>query len=722
MRSRTRCRSELLPWIQSSNWTRRGNLTPQLSFQNLRPLIFYLLLRTVFRPCHHRLRRRIPLFFMIQSSGLLLWSPISPILIPMNTGTCEEAFDGRLSIGTGRESFSNETGKESYDVSCVIKEKMTQALRCFKDSLDQHVLVQVWAPVTCGNRQMLTTSEQPFVLDPRCISLLQYRTVSLNYLFSVDDHDEGDLGLPGRVYCQKSPEWTPDVQYYSRKEYPRLTHALNYNVKGSLALPVFEPHYKKCVAVVELIMTSPKINYAFEVDRVCKALEGVNLKSSGISDHQSMRTFTDGYQAAMSEVLELLTMACETHKLPLGQTWVPLHDPGAILLGEDGPHPEQKSLSTTDTAFYVVEPRMWGFRDACLEHRLQRGQGVPGMAYSLKRPCLSSNITRCGKNYYPLVHYARMFGLVGCFSLCLRSNYTGKDDYIVEFFLPENCSSELEQLTVVESVLTMVRRSSRSLNSVSDAILRLEEYSECSSGQNSTEEGQTSAPPPRTEEKKRGKPEKEISLDVLRNYFSGSLKEAANSLGVCPTTMKRICRRHGISRWPSRKIKKVNRSISKLKRVIESVNGVDSALCPPWRGVDLETGNIDRRNSGGGSSGSSAAANLGHHMKDSASSKDKRSSGFLHKVKANYRGDLVRFSIGPGAGLFSVKSDVAKRLKLDVGGFDLKYLDEDDEWVLLACDADLDECLEFSGGQIIRLSVVDFSGSHTRDIPKSSED
>lgn len=155
----------------------------------------------------------------------------------------------------------------------MIKERMTQALRYFKDLTEQRVLAQVWAPVKHGGRYVLTTSGQPFILDPSSIALHQYRMVSLMYSFSVDEETDGTHGLPGRVFCRKLPEWTPNVQYYSDKEYPRLNHAQNYNVQGTLALPVFEPSRHSCVGVIELIMNSQKVNYAPEVDKVCKALE-----------------------------------------------------------------------------------------------------------------------------------------------------------------------------------------------------------------------------------------------------------------------------------------------------------------------------------------------------------------------------------------------------------------------------------------------------------------
>ena len=42
----------------------------------------------------------------------------------------------------------------------------------------------------------------------------------------------------------------------------------------------------------------------------------------------------------------------------------------------------------------------------------------------------------------------------------------------------------------------------------------------------------------------------------LQSQFGLGLKEAAANLGMCATTLKRACRRHGIKRWPRRQIAK----------------------------------------------------------------------------------------------------------------------------------------------------------------------
>lgn len=765
---------------------------------------------------------------------------------------------------------------------------------------------------------MLTTSGQPFVLDHQSIGLLQYRAVSMMYMFSVDGENVGELGLPGRVYKQKVPEWTPNVQYYSSSEYPRLSHAISYNVHGTVALPVFDPSAQSCIAVVELIMTSKKINYACEVDKVCKALEAVNLKSTEILDHPNVQICNEGRQAALVEILEILTVVCEEHKLPLAQTWVPckyrsvLAHGGGLkksCLSFDGSCMGEVCMSASDVAFHVIDAHMWGFRDACVEHHLQRGQGVSGKAFITHKPCFSKDIRKFCKLEYPLVHYARMFGLAGCFAICLQSSYTGHDDYILEFFLPPDCIDEDDQNALLESILTLMKRSLRSLKVVGDTglsgislhlnnVLTIENEEFKTDGQfdnsdgsfrespdgdthggapkfdngnkkgSNLPEGQllaaeysqdngTSAGRPngsgasdssllhkanKPPERRRGKAEKTISLEVLQQYFSGSLKNAAKSLGVCPTTMKRICRQHGISRWPSRKINKVNRSLSKLKQVIESVQGSDAAfnltsitgplpipvgpssdslnvekvtqskvaelsnlavdgdrdsslqkslendghfgmLMPQQGFIDHNNdaqlgadkvshsrsssgeGSINSRTSEGSCQGSPVnqtfvckpiASTFAEPqltpddfnkeppqepqlplsrmlIEDSGSSKDLKNlftsasnqpflappsnlASMKHSgtvtIKASFKEDIVRFRFPCSGSVTVLKDEVAKRLRMDVGTFDIKYLDDDHEWVKLACNADLEECMEISrlsGNHVIRLLVSDIA-------------
>ncbi|XP_014513884.1 protein NLP6 [Vigna radiata var. radiata] len=866
---------------------------------------------------------------------------------------------------------------------CVIKERMTQALRYFKELTELNVLAQVWAPVRNGNRYVLTTSGQPFVLDPHSNGLHQYRTVSLMYTFAVDGENDGSLGLPGRVFQQKLPEWTPNVLYYSSKEYPRRDHAQHYNVRGSLALPVFEPALQSCIGVLELIMTSQKINYAPEVDKICKALETVNLRSSEILDHPYTQICNEGRQNALSEILEILTVVCETHNLPLAQTWIPCKHRSVLAQGGgvkkicssfDGSCMGKVCMSTTDVAFYIIDAHLWGFREACVEHHLQQSQGVAGRAFLSHSMCFCSNITQFCKTDYPLVHYALMFGLTSCFAICLRSSHTGTDDYVLEFFLPPRITDFHEQKTLLASILATMKQHFQSLKIASGVELedgsveiieatierihtRLESIPIAPSirspprpdtSPNMEEEGpldpseqhilmycngtnhgsnlsdqaggkidhmitletKTSKKPL---ERKRGKTEKSISLEVLQRYFAGSLKDAAKSLGVCPTTMKRICRQHGISRWPSRKINKVNRSLSKLKRVIESVQGAEGAfglnslgtsplpiavgslpepstpdkfsqpvsmnirpsepqmkvnelnaskeletnreagmedqlvggrihnierVTNDKRGFTQEIGKEPKRTrTGSGSSEDStnppshgswhdSIPNESSHVKDlfitsnhdqcavlrrspestlqpatntpnqstpfrmpefvaaelqepfggmliedAGSSKDlrnlcpsvaeailedlvpeacgtnppaldlspKQSMGAPNKtvtpfaatkemktvtIKATYREDIIRFRVSLTCGIVELKEEVAKRLKLEMGTFDIKYLDDDHEWVLIACDADLQECMDVSrssGSNIIRVLVHDMTSNLGSSCESSGE-
>ncbi|CAK9184865.1 unnamed protein product [Ilex paraguariensis] len=392
--------------------------------------------------------------------------------------------------------------------------------------------------------------------------------------------------------------------------------------------------------------------------------------------------------------------------------------------------------------------------------------------------------------------------------------------------------------------------------------------------------------------KKHSTAEKNVSLSVLQQYFSGSLKDAAKSIGVCPTTLKRICRQHGISRWPSRKINKVNRSLRKIQTVLDSVQGMEGGLkfdptsgglvaessvihgfdvhkdiifpsksrparnlesvthdmvsgsptscmdgdnsrvkleeecylggnevrlprnllipsdCKgehkssihlthhfddsqlatsdagpsqpaclatrPWissenaspgsyftiggyRNWDLDTeisdsqfisrssssnavvdeedtgmkGDNGREGNNGvyecnqltSSSMTDSSNGSGSMMNGSSSSsptigerklfKTKTSfgdGGSKITMKATYKEDTIRFKFEPSAGCFQLYEEVANRLKLQIGTFQLKYLDDEEEWVMLVSDSDLQECLEileFVGTRAVKILVRD---------------
>lgn len=185
---------------------------------------------------------------------------------------------GRLEASPARRAWLFQPPQEAAELT--VKERLRRALELIasrSQSQSQRrlgeLLVQVWVPTLIGDRQVLTTCGQPFWLDHRNDRLASYRSVSTKYQFSADESARAELGLPGRVFVGRVPEWTPDVRYFSTEEYPRVRHAQHFDIRGSVALPVFERRSRACLGVVELVMTTQKINYNAEIENICSALK-----------------------------------------------------------------------------------------------------------------------------------------------------------------------------------------------------------------------------------------------------------------------------------------------------------------------------------------------------------------------------------------------------------------------------------------------------------------
>ncbi|XP_015692207.1 protein NLP2-like isoform X2 [Oryza brachyantha] len=760
-------------------------------------------------------------------------------------------------------------------------------------------------PIEQEGHLLLSTCDQPFLLDQ---VLAGYREASRKFVFSAKEEPGLHPGLPGRVFISGVPEWTSSVLYYHRPEYLRMEHALHHDIRGSLAMPIYDADKDSCCAVLELVMKKEKPDFSAEMDNVCNALQAVNLKAA--TDSSNQKFYTENQKVAFTEILDVLRAICHAHMLPLALTWVPTSNgiDGGYVVGKDSTNHSQSGkaiLHIHESACYVNDTNMQGFLQACANRHLEKGQGIAGRALKSNLPFFSPDIREYSIEDYPLAHHARKFGLHAAVAIRLRSTYTGNDDYILEFFLPINCRGSEEQQMLLNNLSSTMQRICKSLRTVYEA--EVGKVNACTAAverktnENCLPTGHTESSShgdqPITEasfqgtsiankpgamepelaeqvqsssighaEKKRSTAEKNISLDVLRKYFSGSLKDAAKSLGVCPTTLKRICRQHGISRWPSRKINKVNRSLKKIQTVINSVHGVDRSLqydpatgslvpvvsmpeksafpsldalptpsvgktvedpkseqgysspdglqrqCCQLQISDEKKSNDNKFHIGNGNSasyGTNATAKSNSegtksplcptgafsalHLKrtdyanpsgslqpssectrdqivgrispsiqqadldmlDDHAAKDKdnmhastsgttdSSSGSASShstfkqnircalkdttspaltVKATYHGDTVRFKFLPSMGWYHLLEEIAKRFKLPTEAFQLKYRDDEDEWVILANDSDLQECvdvLDSIGSRNVKLQVRDLpcnigsSGSST---------
>ncbi|XP_031380173.1 protein NLP2-like isoform X1 [Punica granatum] len=764
-----------------------------------------------------------------------------------------------LNIGgvdeTQAEGEGSEVGRRWWIAPSVssgpysVKQRLMQAIRYLNEcTKDKDVLIQLWVPVKSGDRNVLTTTDQPYTLDSNSESLQNYRSVSEAYQFPADEDAKEYIGMPGRVFLGKLPEWTPDVRFFRTEEYPRVSYALQCDVRGSLALPVFERGSGTCLGVVEIVSTSQKINYEPELENVCRALEAVDLRSSPSFSSPSVKACNQFYQAALPQIREHLTSICKAYRLPLALTWA-----SCIQQGKEGRRHSSENynlcVSTVDFACFVADERYSGFHKACSEHHLLRGQGIVGRAFMTNRSCFAADVTAFSRKEYPLSHHARMFELQCAVATPLMITSRDSPDFVLEFFLPKDCKDEDEQNRVSTSLSSFVLRAfenSQIVSSARDENCKKEETKKVPSfvsREGSEEKGLWISnmmdaqqkgkgvgvsldyhKKPKEEFKvtneweetqvevhhnfeskpgseagddnsigvsdlvggrklvqtRRARTEKTISLQLLRQYFAGSLKDAAKSLGVCPTTLKRICRQHGITRWPSRKIKKVGHSLRKLQLVMDSVQGAEGTIpigsfyksfpelkCSTNEGLKqsnqpenlCESTGLKSSPSSSCSQSSSSTTSCSSGTKQELTGTNTRScgdsvmledptgilkrvrsdaelhvstqeepkllkrsqsqktldenlslkrlppllnsngpnsrGGSIYRVKAMFGDEKIRFSLQPKWGFRDLQLEVAKRFGIDdVSGIDLKYLDDDHEWVLLTCDADLEECVD----------------------------
>ncbi|KAI8566459.1 hypothetical protein RHMOL_Rhmol02G0042500 [Rhododendron molle] len=134
---------------------------------------------------------------------------------------------------------------------------------------------------------------------------------------------------------------------------------------------------------------------------------------------------------------------------------------------------------------------------------------------------------------------------------------------------------------------------------------------------------------------------------------------------VSRSTLKRSCREYGIQRWPPRKKHKIS-----------------CQSCPNESPMFIDQERITQLNSDALPTSNQVLTNT-----DTTSV----------TVKARYGNEtIIKFRLSKPWGMVKLEGQVKKRL---AGTFDIKYKDEDNEWILIACDEDLQDCISSSRPQ-----------------------
>ncbi|XP_017259069.1 protein NLP7 isoform X1 [Daucus carota subsp. sativus] len=162
--------------------------------------------------------------------------------------------------------------------------------------------------------------------------------------------------------------------------------------------------------------------------------------------------------------------------------------------------------------------------------------------------------------------------------------------------------------------------------------------------------------------------EESISFENLRKHFGRPLDDAAKSFGVSRSTFKRVCRDHGIKRWKSGKRRMGKNISSKLEG-------------------ELNDEESSKRNfSHSGMAPVEDRTVVAHKIQDTNKM----------TVKATYNGVTIKFELSNLSGITELQDKVIERLQVERKCFSIKYQDDEGDWILIACDKDVQECIEIS--------------------------
>ena len=158
--------------------------------------------------------------------------------------------------------------------------------------------------------------------------------------------------------------------------------------------------------------------------------------------------------AASAKLFDILEYICDLHDLPLAVTW--------ISYGQDGNTNSKgkRILCIDDSALYVYDMSIKDFVDEYARYRLEEGQGIAGKALQ-SNIHIQHDIFVLDPAEFPhapdMINW-RIRKYNAAFAIRLTSSHPCKDDYVLEFLLPEDMEETSELELLINKVLRTLQR------------------------------------------------------------------------------------------------------------------------------------------------------------------------------------------------------------------------------------------------------------------------
>ncbi|KAK2991426.1 hypothetical protein RJ640_019072 [Escallonia rubra] len=522
------------------------------------------------------------------------------------------------------------------------------------------------------------------------------------------------LGLPGRVFRHPFPELTPDVLTYSSKDLPQRDLAVICGVKGAFALPVFEPFGQCCVGVLELVdIIGDNILLETKCEEACRVLKEADLISSCALNRPDIQR-REGLKYAVDKIngLPCSSRGPEADGGSLDNSCATFTRRSVVGAEQSGiaVTPLDKTCILSDdenTNSYEVLKQYFGSK---LEYAAE-GLGVSRS--TLKRLCRKHGISRwppyrrnkdsCSTSNLKHINKfvrrrdtpetsrrdpSRAILLQTPVAVTQWQDlHLVHDSSFTPFQYPlshltssdAHCGDHMEGIEGLQCPLENVNEAPcMSNNAVADCG-SLDWSFDTINGGNLDGAGQISSiastPVEKTcilSERENQNTETPFTYEVLKQYFGQKLEDVAESLGVTRSTLRHICRKHGISRWPYSRRNNDNHGMT------EFIGGGDQEQ-------RLESRNREPSFSPDSVLLEEATNAFAHTIPHVTQVQD----GSTVTMKAMYRGDCIKFGLSFSSGMAELVENVTERLPLMVGSFSIKYKDDEGDWILVACDKDV---------------------------------